>query len=303
MKKRCGHSSVGRATASQAVGRGFEPLCPLCLIPANSQEPIANGEEPTAKSSFLSAIACCLLVISCCVAGCLTPTGREDKAGDSGTDDSMGFEPFSTAGTWSQPKPDKPEGDKVYHVVVEGDTLWRIAKAYGIEQEEIMKANNLTSSNVQVGQKLLIPGATETVEVKRYRPPRPGKKFVLRESFGYPCVGRLAIGFGQLKNGQKTEGVEFAVGRGSRAVASRTGEVVLVARAFPGYGVVVILQHGPQYRTFYGYLAQTPLQVGDAVAKGEILGVTGLEPGSGKARLHFRTYEGTKAVDPLGHLR
>jgi len=199
--------------------------------------------------------------------------------------------------------PIEPEGKKVYHVVVEGDTLWRIAKAYKIEQEEIMKANGLADSSVQVGQKLLIPGATEVVEVKRYRPPKPGKKFVLGESFGYPCVGRLAVGFGQFRNGQKTEGVEFAAGQGSRVVASRTGEVVLVAQAFSGYGVVVILQHGPQYRTFYGYLAQTPLQVGDAVAKGEIMGVTGREPASGKARLHFRIYEKTKAVDPLRHLR
>ncbi len=30
---RRGRSSVGRASASQAEGRGFEPLCPLQLIP------------------------------------------------------------------------------------------------------------------------------------------------------------------------------------------------------------------------------------------------------------------------------
>jgi murein DD-endopeptidase MepM/ murein hydrolase activator NlpD len=154
-----------------------------------------------------------------------------------------------------------------------------------------------------VGQKLLIPGATELVEVKKYRPPRLGKKFVRNEAFGYPCVGRVAARFGQWKGGQKTEGVDFAVSAGARVVVSRTGEVVLVARAFPGYAVVVILQHGPTYRTFYGYLAETPVQVGDAVAKGEVIGVVGKEPRSGKPRLHFKIYEGKEAVNPLKHLR
>jgi murein DD-endopeptidase MepM/ murein hydrolase activator NlpD len=188
-------------------------------------------------------------------------------------------------------------------VVREGDTLWRIAKAYGIEQEEILKANRLTDIKVEVGQKLLMPGATEQVDVARYRPPKPGEKFRRKEAFGYPCVGRIIVGFGQWKGGQKTEGIDFAVSPGAKVVASRTGEAVLVARAFPGYGIVVILQHGPSYRTFYGYLAETPVRVGDAVAKGEVIGVTGTPPRGGKHGLHFKIYEGRDSVSPLKFLR
>ena len=274
MKKRRGHSSVGRATASQAVGRGFEPLCPLF---------------------FLIAPLCLILA-----AGCLTPKGREDNAGVSETTGHPGIKPITSDTVSPQPK---PEEKKVYHVVREGDTLWRVAKAYGIEQEEIMKANGMSGTTVEVGQKLLIPGAKEPVAVEKYRPPKAGRKFVRGESFGYPCVGRIATGFGQWRNEQKTEGIDFAAVRGTRVVASRTGEVVLVARAFPGYGVVVILRHGPSYKTFYGYLSETSLQAGDAVAKGESLGVTGIEPRSGEPRLHFRVYEGTAAVNPVKHLK
>lgn len=199
--------------------------------------------------------------------------------------------------------PPREEPRKIYHVVVEGDTLWRIAKAYEVDQEEIMKANGLKDATVEVGQRLHIPGAIEPVEVKSYRPPRAGKKFVRGESFGYPCVGRVALGFGQWRGGQKTEGADFSVGRGAKAVAARTGEVVFVEKSFPGYGLVVILQHGPQYRTFYGYLAETPVQVGDAVAKGEVIGVAGAEPRGGESRLHFRIYDGTRPVNPLERLR
>jgi murein DD-endopeptidase MepM/ murein hydrolase activator NlpD len=215
-----------------------------------------------------------------------------------------------------EPAADKPEnepeaqtnpaeaGDKrIHHVVGENETLWRIAKAYGIDMQEIVKANSLQDTTVQVGQRLYMPGATERVEVEKYRPPKTGEKFVLKEPFGYPCVGRIAAGFGSAKGEHKLEGLDFSVRRSTKVVASRTGEVVMVARKFPGYGLVVILQHGPSYRTLYGYLGDTSLRVGDAVAKGEIIGTSGKEPRTGKSRLHFRIYEGSTAVNPLEHLR
>jgi lipoprotein YgeR len=206
-------------------------------------------------------------------------------------------------------KPEQPteivplDDKRIYHVVGENETLWRIAKAYGIDMQEIVKANSLKDTTVQVGQRLLMPGATEQVEVEKYRPPKSGKKFVRNESFGYPCVGRIATGFGSTKGEHKLEGVEFSVRKDAKIVASRTGEVVMVAQKFPGYGVVVILQHGPSYRTFYGYLGETTLRVGDAVARGEIIGKSGKEPRTGKSRLHFRIYEGSTAMNPLEHLR
>lgn len=53
-----------------------------------------------------------------------------------------------------------PVAEELYHVVVKGDTLWKISKKYlgnGALYRRIMKANNLTSTVINVGQKLLIP--------------------------------------------------------------------------------------------------------------------------------------------------
>ena len=53
-----------------------------------------------------------------------------------------------------------PVAKEVYHTVVKGDTLWKISKKYlgdGAKYRRIMKANNLTSTVINVGQKLLIP--------------------------------------------------------------------------------------------------------------------------------------------------
>jgi membrane-bound lytic murein transglycosylase D len=44
----------------------------------------------------------------------------------------------------------------VYYTVKQGDTLWKISSLYGVSVDDIRKANNLKSDNLQVGQKLKI---------------------------------------------------------------------------------------------------------------------------------------------------
>ena len=46
------------------------------------------------------------------------------------------------------------------YIVKRNDTLWSIAKKYGITVYDIKKENNLSSSNIKVGQILKIPGSS-----------------------------------------------------------------------------------------------------------------------------------------------
>ena len=48
-----------------------------------------------------------------------------------------------------------------YYVVKKGDSLWKIATSYGISVDELKKANNLTSNNLDIGQLLFIPSKDE----------------------------------------------------------------------------------------------------------------------------------------------
>ena len=47
--------------------------------------------------------------------------------------------------------------DKNVYTVKSGDSLWAIAKRYGITVDELKRANNLTSNTLSIGQKLIIP--------------------------------------------------------------------------------------------------------------------------------------------------
>ncbi len=48
-------------------------------------------------------------------------------------------------------------GNESVHTVKSGETLWGLAKKYGVKEKELRAANGLKSGNLKVGQKLKIP--------------------------------------------------------------------------------------------------------------------------------------------------
>ena len=53
-----------------------------------------------------------------------------------------------------------------YHTVVKGQTLWRIAREYGVDIHALMAANGISDpSRLEAGRRLLIPQAPAAVAV------------------------------------------------------------------------------------------------------------------------------------------
>ena len=61
---------------------------------------------------------------------------------------------------------DKMRHSAVYHEVKQGQTLWSIARAYGVNVQTLARVNQVSdTAALPVGQKLYIPGATRQREI------------------------------------------------------------------------------------------------------------------------------------------
>ena len=92
-------------------------------------------------------------------------------------------------------------------------------------------------------------------------------------------------------------GVEFDAVAGDSVRAVAPGQVRF-ADWFRGYGKLVILDHGEQYFTVSGHLAEIFVSVGDAVAEGEPLGSVGETGSLTGPSLYFEVRRGSRPLDP-----
>ena len=53
--------------------------------------------------------------------------------------------------------PNETKSNKNYYIVQEGDSLWGIAKKFGISVETLKSLNNIKNDRICVGQQLIIP--------------------------------------------------------------------------------------------------------------------------------------------------
>jgi septal ring factor EnvC (AmiA/AmiB activator) len=128
----------------------------------------------------------------------------------------------------------------------------------------------------------------------------------LRGSIDWPAPGTVAGRFGSRRDprfGTTTvhAGVEIAAPGGAPAKAIQDG-VVAYAEPFTGFGNLVIIDHGGQAYSLYGYLDSVAVTRGARVARGQAVGEVGHTP-AGKPGLYFELRIDGKAVDPVQWLK
>lgn len=97
-------------------------------------------------------------------------------------------------------------------------------------------------------------------------------------------------------------GIDVEVAKGADVKAVYQGKVSGVY-VLPGYGTVVIVNHGGYY-TVYGNLANASVRVGDSVKQGTLVGkaaISDSNPNSGL--LHFEVWKNRDKLDPLGWIK
>lgn len=97
-------------------------------------------------------------------------------------------------------------------------------------------------------------------------------------------------------------GVDFAGKDGASIVAMASG-VVTWAGDKQGYGQMIELDHGEGYITRYAHNKKNLVSVGDAVKKGETIGLMGSSGRSTGPHVHFEVYKNGRSVDPASYIR
>jgi murein hydrolase activator len=125
-----------------------------------------------------------------------------------------------------------------------------------------------------------------------------------RGALEWPVSGRVVGRFGQsnrMSSAGVRNGIEVAAPEGTPVYAVHPGTVGY-AEAFTGYGTLVILDHGGNHYTLYGYLSEASVQQGQRVNAGDELGRVGSAP-VGDSALYYEMRVDGRSVDPLQWLK
>ncbi len=119
----------------------------------------------------------------------------------------------------------------------------------------------------------------------------------------WPVAGRLSGRFGVAgTTGSVRNGIEVTSAINTPVRAVHDG-LVDYAEGFTGLGTLVILDHGANTYSLYGYLAEALVKRGDMVRAGAEVGRVGLAPVGGQPTLYFELRVDGSLVDPIQWLK
>ncbi len=201
------------------------------------------------------------------------------------------------------------------HVVKRGETLYRIARSYGVPPRELMEVNDLRDPRqLEPGMELFVPGATQTLEVPPLVPGAPPEPEVVSpepapaairpprgaDKLRWPVQGVLYSRYG-VRQGQRHDGIDIAAPEGATIGAAASG-TVLYAGAQSGYGSIVILRHDGGLLTLYAHASAILVRQGERVDAGQPIARVGKSGRTTGPHLHFEVREGTRPRNPLFYL-
>jgi murein DD-endopeptidase MepM/ murein hydrolase activator NlpD len=225
-----------------------------------------------------------------------------------------------------------------FHVVKQGDTLYGIARLYGVEVSQLASLNRLEPPYaLRAGETLFLPAtveqpdrtvaaepdSSETPEAPSLKPdntpgaplekpsqpsmppsPEPTKPIPSRvgKGFDWPVQGRIIERYGTGPSGTHNDGINIAARAGEAVRAADAGTVAYAGNELRGYGNLVLIKHPGGYMTAYAHNAQLLVRRGDVVKRGQEIAKAGSTGTVDTPQVHFEIRKGSRAIDPVGLL-
>jgi murein DD-endopeptidase MepM/ murein hydrolase activator NlpD len=211
---------------------------------------------------------------------------------------------------------EEPEVVGVVHVVKKGETVYRIARAYGVAPADLLEENGIVDpKQVAVGSELFVPGAVRVIEVGEAAGPAPGENGrpgaggppaprepghpapTGKARLAWPMKGVLYGRYG-VRSGRRHDGIDLSAPEGTPIGAAAPGTVIFAGEQ-AGYGSIVILRHEGGLVTLYAHCSALLVEEGASVKGGQPIARVGQTGRSSGPHLHLEVREGTRPRNPL----
>jgi murein DD-endopeptidase MepM/ murein hydrolase activator NlpD len=194
-----------------------------------------------------------------------------------------------------------------------GDTLDSLAAANKIGAADIVAANDLTDTNLIVGQVLMLPGAKGAPMPTPAPAPKQsgggsggtGAAPRVSGSWAWPVVGGGNYISQYFHYGHYA--IDIAADYGSTVRAAAGGTVIFAGWKSNGGGYQVWVAHGSGLYTTYNHMSAITVGRGQHVGRGQTVGRVGQSGNATGPHCHFEVWrgpvwDGGQRVNPLGYL-
>lgn len=226
------------------------------------------------------------------------------------------------------------------YTVASGDTLNRIAYKNGVTVSALKAANNIKTSNIRIGQKLIIPSKTfkalapdqtTTASVTKVDTKNTGTTPVTASTSStnndkitetakvdsniaapaktgisklrWPAKGQIASSFGgKTDDGKRNDGLDILMPEGSAIKAAENGVVIYASNGLKGYGNTVLVRHDGDIVTVYAHAKSLNVKRGDKVQRGQVIAQSGMTGSAKRPKLHFEVRKNATPQNPITFL-
>jgi len=217
------------------------------------------------------------------------------------------------------------KSDGVYHPVEKGQTLYSIAKAYGISVEELQRVNRVWDpSELDVGHHLWIPNADRIVHVaptvgdvpavseppvreKKYarqkRKTKAERQAAANRRLMWPVRGGVLTSHFGTRNGSNHHGIDIGARRGTPVRAAGKGTVKFSGWGPTGYGLMIIIKHPGNLTTVYAHNSRNLVEKGSTVKRGQMIARVGKTGRASGPHVHFEVRNDSHAKNPLLYVK
>lgn len=162
-----------------------------------------------------------------------------------------------------------------------------------LKQDEIELRNKITSAERQEKQRELKHLVKQTTKDLG----KPHKQFNL------PVNGKIIHHFGSIKMGElHWKGIVIQAPQGSDVKAIANGRIILAGH-LQGYGLMVIIKHGKNDLSLYGYNQKLHVKVGDTVVAQQKIATVGQAQGQSYSGTYFEISHKGNPVNPIKWLK